>query len=108
MGGFTPPPAGQYGARPATPTSTEAIIAVVLAILGFTTSCFPLGLIGFYLGARARKQAREIGEPSGTNATLGLVGMILGGIFGALYALFWLVYAGIIVIAVVAGATSAP
>jgi len=99
---------GQYGARPSTPTSTEAILALVLAILGFTTSCFPLGLIGFYLGARARKQARELGEPSGTNATLGLVGMILGGVFGALYALFWLVYAGIIVVAVIAGAAASP
>ena len=32
--------------------------------------------------------------------------MILGGVFGVLYALFWLVYAAIIVIAVVAGASS--
>jgi len=106
VGGFTPPPAGEYGARAATPTSTEAILALVLGILGFTTACFPLGFVGFYLGARARKQARELGEPSSTNATLGLVGMILGGVFGVLYALFWLVYAAIIVIAVVAGASS--
>jgi hypothetical protein len=105
-GAFTPPPVGQYAPKPPTPTSTEAILALVLAIVGFTTSCFPAGLVAVYFGAKARRVARESGEPNNTNATLGLIGMILGGIFGALYGLFWIGYALILVGAIVMGALS--
>lgn len=89
--------------KPSTPTSTEAILALVLAIVGFTTSCFPVSLAAVWFGMKARRQAAEIGEPGNSNATLGLVGMILGGVFGAIWGLFWLFYAGMFVFMIILG-----
>lgn len=109
-GAFQPPPAGSYQsqARSAS-TSTEAILALVLSIVGFTSSCFPLSLAAIYFGMKARQQARDQGNPSDSNGTLGLVGIILGAVFGILWGLFWLLEGGIIiaavVMAVVAGAS---
>lgn len=76
----------------------------MLSIVGLSTSCFPVGLIAVYFGMKARRQARELGEPNSTNATLGLVGMILGAVFGGLWGLLYLAYIGIMVFAVVAAA----
>jgi len=90
--GFTPPPAGSYArpiGPPPTPTNSDAIIALVLGILTFSTSCFPMGFAALYFGARARKKAQEEGD-TGSNATFALIGMIVGGAFGALWLLFWL------------------
>lgn len=105
-GGFSPPPVAPYPQRAAPPTSTEAILALVLSLVGFSTSCFPVALLAVYFGAKARRQARDAGEPHGTNATLGLVGMILGGVFGALFGLFWLGYAAVIIGTIVFAAAS--
>lgn len=93
---FEPPPVGSYGmpapiysATP--PTSSEAIAALVCGIMAW--SCFPLGFLAIWLGARARRAARENpGRVGGEQ--LALAGMIIGGIFGVLWLLFWLVYAG--------------
>jgi hypothetical protein len=91
-GGFVPPPIGAYGmghAPPPVPTSTEAVVALVLGILTMSTSCFPMGFVALYFGNRARKTAREQGD-TGMNPTLALVGMIIGGAFGGIWLLFWL------------------
>lgn len=66
-------------------------------------SCFPLGFVAIWLGARARRAAHENPERVG-GEQLALAGMIIGGIFGVLWLLFWLVYAGIIVYALASGA----
>jgi Domain of unknown function (DUF4190) len=96
-GGFVPPPAGTYGFAPVPPkpTSTEAIVALVLGIMTMSTSCFPMGFVALYFGSKARKKAAEEGD-TGTNATLALVGMIMGGIFGVIWLLFWLLEFGMI------------
>lgn len=90
-GGFAPPPAGSYAqpAPVARPTSTEAIIALVLGVLTMSSGCFPLGFAALYFGNTARKKALAEGD-TGTNATLALIGMILGGLFGGLWLLFWI------------------
>lgn len=91
---FVPPPAGSYGApvRPSTPQpSGEAIGALVCGIMAW--SCFPLGFVAIYLGARARRLAREHPETIGGDG-LALAGMIAGGVIGGLMLLFWLAYFG--------------
>jgi hypothetical protein len=55
--------------------------------------CFPLGFVAIWLGARARRAARENPERVG-GEQLAMVGMIMGGIFGVLHLLIWLAYAG--------------
>ena len=115
-GRFQPPPVGAYpGHRPPSPTTTEAILALVLAIVGFTTSCFPLSLVAIYFGVKARRQAREVGEPNNSNGALGLVGIILGAIFGAIWGAFWLFYGvmilayiGVVIAAIVGVAATGP
>lgn len=96
--GFLPPPAGSYGrpfGPPPTPTNSDAIIALVLGILTVSTSCFPMGFAALYFGAKARKKAQEENDTS-SNPTFALVGMIIGGTFGAIWLLFWLFEAAII------------
>lgn len=97
-GGFAPPPgvpgAGGWGQppvqRPPTPpTNNDAIISLVLAVVTMSSSCFPLGFVAFYFGSRAKKKAKEDND-TGSNATLATIGQIMGGIFGALWLLFWL------------------
>ncbi len=89
--GFTPPPAGTYGqmAPPPRPTSTDAIVALILGVLTMSTACFPMGFVALYFGSKARKKAAEEGD-TGSNATMALIGMVIGGVFGTLWLLFWL------------------
>jgi hypothetical protein len=68
----------------------NGVIGLVLAIAAMSTSCFPLGFVGMWFGAKARRAARDAGDPGGTEGTLGLIAMIVGGIFGGLWALFWI------------------
>ena len=81
---FEPPPAGSYGLpiqtySAAPPASSEAVAAIVCGVLAW--SCFPLGFVAIWLGARARRAARENpGRVGGEQ--LALAGMIVGGIFG--------------------------
>ena len=103
---FEPPPVGSYGmpvpnysAKPA--ASSEAIAAIVCGLLAWT--CFPMGFVAIWLGARARRAARENPERVG-GAQLALAGMIIGGIFGVLWLLFWLLYAGFLLFAIGFGA----
>jgi hypothetical protein len=56
-------------------------------------SCFPLGFVAIWLGARARRLARENPQTHGGEG-LALAGMITGGIIGGLMLLFWLAYFG--------------
>jgi Domain of unknown function (DUF4190) len=79
-----PPPPG-YGAYPppAAATNTMAILALVLAFV-----FAPLGIV---FGIIARKQIRETGEQGDG---LALAGMIIGGVFTALFVvliIFWIV-----------------
>ena len=98
---FEPPPVGSYGMpvpsyAAAPPASSEAIAAIVCGLMAWT--CFPLGFVAIWLGARARRAARENPERVG-GQQLALAGMIIGGIFGVLWLLFWLVYVGFFVFA---------
>jgi len=64
-----PPPGSPY--PPSSPgPSTEAIVAVVLSALTFFTSCFPLGLVGFFYGRKARRRGLETGNKA--DETMGL------------------------------------
>ncbi|TFV89941.1 DUF4190 domain-containing protein [Blastococcus sp. CT_GayMR16] len=79
--GYGPPPG--YPMPYGRPTNTMAILALVLAFV-----FAPAGLI---LGIVARKQIRETGEDGDG---LALAGMIVGGIFTAIFVLvivFWIV-----------------
>ena len=103
---FEPPPAGSYGMpmptyRAAPPASSEAVAAIVCGVLAW--SCFPLGFVAIWLGARARRAARENPERVG-GEQLALAGMIVGGIFGILWLLFWLAYVAFFVFAIGFGA----
>jgi uncharacterized protein DUF4190 len=99
---FEPPPVGSYGlpVQPysaAPPASSEAVAAIICGVLAW--SCFPLGFVAIWLGARARRAARE--DPSRVGGEqLALAGMIIGGIFGILWALFWLSYVVFFVFAI--------
>lgn len=56
-------------------------------------SCFPLGFVAIWLGARARRLARENPQTVG-GETMALAGMITGGVIAVLTLLFWLAYFG--------------
>jgi hypothetical protein len=98
-GAFNPPPIGGYGYPPpaAPQPSGEAIAALVCGLLAF--SCFPLGFVAIWLGARARAAARENPDRVG-GEQMALIGMIVGGVLGTLYLLFVIVYVVIIVFAI--------
>ena len=91
-----PPPPPQHHSWP---TDNNAVIALVMGCGAFVTSCFPLGIVGLWLGHKARKEATARGEPSNSsNQIMALVGMIVGGIFGIGYGLFWIGYVLIFVV----------
>ncbi len=97
---FEPPPVGSYGGPPGTaptvPASSDAVAALVCGVLAWT--CFPLGVVAIWLGVRARRAARENPERvSGDNLALG--GIIVGGIFLAL----WLLYFAFILVMILVG-----
>lgn len=89
-GGFTPPPAGTFGPPPreAQPSS-EAIAALVCGLVA--PSCFVLGFVALYFGAKARRMVREDPQRYGGD-TFALIGMIVGGLFGVGGTLFVLAY----------------
>ncbi len=103
---FTPPPVGSYGQPGAPPqASGEAVAALVCGIGGWF--CFPLGFVAIWLGARARRAARENpGRVGGEQ--MALAGMIIGGVIGVLQLLFVLLYAAMIVFAFGFAATGGP
>lgn len=103
---FTPPPVGSYGGAPApAQASGEAVAALVCGIGGWF--CFPLGFVAVWLGARARRAARENpGRVGGEQ--MALAGMIIGGVLGGLQLLLILVYVLMIVFAVGFAATAGP
>jgi len=106
-GGFAPPPVGSYGYPPPVQAqpSGEAIAALVCGIMAL--SCFPLGFVALWLGARARKAARE--QPGRVGGEqLALAGMIAGGVIGTLGTLFVIGYVIFIVFIIGVAATSAP
>jgi hypothetical protein len=99
---FEPPPVGSYGGSagtaPTVPASSEAVAALVCGILAW--SCFPLGIVAIWLGVRARHAARESPERVGGD-NLALGGMIVGGIFLALWLLYFVTILGMVVVGVV-------
>jgi hypothetical protein len=81
--GYGPPPGYGYPPAYGRPTNTMAILALVLAFV-----FAPAGLI---LGIIARKQIRQTGEDGDG---LALAGIIVGGIFTAIFVLlivFWII-----------------
>ncbi len=80
------------GLRSRAAPSGEAIASLVCGVMGWT--CFLVGFVGIYLGARARKAAREYPEQYG-GEQMALVGMILGGVLGGVQFLIVLLYIGI-------------
>jgi Domain of unknown function (DUF4190) len=80
---YGPPPGYGYPPAYGRPTNTMAILALVLAFV-----FAPAGLI---LGIVARKQIRQTGEDGDG---LALAGIIVGGIFTAIFVLlivFWII-----------------
>jgi hypothetical protein len=94
--------ANPYYPAPPPPVSgptSQSIVALVMGLLSMMTTCFPLGLVALWLGARARKAARLRGEPNGSpDDMMALIGMIIGGIFGGLWGLYWLFNLAMIVL----------
>jgi Domain of unknown function (DUF4190) len=86
-GGYVPPGYGQPGYPPyppvgyPRPTNTLAILALVFAFVAA-----PAGLI---MGIIARRQIQRTGEEG---AGLALAGIIVGGVFTALFVLLIVVY----------------
>lgn len=103
---FTPPPVGSYGGAAVPPqASGEAVAALVCGIGGWF--CFPLGFAAIWLGARARRAARENpGRVGGEQ--MALAGMIIGGVLAGLQLLFVIAYLIMIVFAVGFAATGSP
>jgi hypothetical protein len=98
---FEPPPVGSYGGpmgtSPVAPASSEAVAALVCGILAW--SCFPLGIVAIWLGVRARRAAREDpGRFGGDNLALG--GIIVGGIFLALWLLYFATISVMVVVSI--------
>jgi hypothetical protein len=81
-----------------TRTNTNAIVALVLGIVGLTT-CQPLGIVAIFLGRAARQ---EIARSGGTESGDGLAqaGYILGIVSAALLAVAVVAFAVILLIAV--------
>ncbi|SCF38030.1 protein of unknown function (DUF4190) [Micromonospora viridifaciens] len=98
--GYPPPAYPAYGA-PTAKTNTMAIVALVLALVGFA-SCItaPIGAI---LGHVARKQIQETGEQGEGMAK---AAMIVGWILTALMVLGIAVYVVIIIFAINSASTS--
>jgi hypothetical protein len=84
---------------PPRPTDNDAIIGLVLGVATMSTSCFPMGFAALYFGNRARQRAKEYGD-TGTNSTLATVAMVLGGVFGGIWLLFWLLEGALLALGV--------
>jgi hypothetical protein len=85
--------------------SGEAIAALVCGVMAMT--CFPLGFVAIWLGARARRAARENpGRVGGEQ--LALAGMVAGGVIGGLWLLFWIGYVIFFVFIIGVAATTSP
>jgi hypothetical protein len=74
--------------------SGEAIAALVCGIMAFW--CFPIGFVALWLGARARRAARENPGLVG-GEQLATVGMWIGGVVGTLATLGVIAYVVFIV-----------
>ena len=85
------------GPRPAPPASSEAVAALVCGIMAW--SCFPIGFVAVWLGVRARRAARANPEQVGGDQ-MALIGMIIGGFFGAIGMLFLMAYFAFFVFAI--------
>ena len=86
-----------YPPQPPPQPSGEAIAALVCGLLAF--SCFPLGFIAIWLGARARQAARDNPDRVG-GEQMALIGMIVGGAIGTLSLLFVAAYIAFFVFAI--------
>ena len=70
-------------------------------------SCFPLGFVAIWLGARARRLQKENPETVGGEG-MALAGMWIGGVVGVLFFLFWLAYFGFFAAMIGFGVASGP
>ena len=104
---FTPPPIGAYHQPVRAPPGPpgEAIAALVCGMLAW--SCFPLGFVAIWLGARARKLARENPDTVGGDG-MALAGMVVGGVLATLQLVFWILYLGFFATMIGFGAATGP
>jgi hypothetical protein len=93
-----PPPASP----PASPTSTSAIMALVLGILSLACCGFFTGIPAIFLG-RSELKAIEEGRNSESNRALAKIGMILGIIGTVIMVLFGLGYILLIILGISTG-----
>lgn len=75
--------------------SSQAITAIILSLLGFTTCCHLLSPIAWYLGRQELKAIRE-GRAPKQGEVLAQVAMILGivGTLVLVFFLFWVFFLG--------------
>ncbi len=59
------------------PISPEAILALVLAAVGFFLWCSPASLVAICFAIKVRRQEREQGDPRSRNAVMSLVAIVV-------------------------------
>lgn len=85
----SPPPHGYYGPPRVVPTSTAAVVSLVLALVGLVTfglTCIPAVIAGLSATADTRDGHRQ-------GHGMAVSGIIVGGLQVAGWALFWVFYA---------------
>lgn len=96
--GFVGPVAYIY--QPIAPTNTVAIIGMVLSLAGMMSSFVPAGIAGIVMGHIARKQIRQRVERGDAMA---LTALWVGYLGTAFWLLFWGLYIGAMVLAIMVG-----
>ncbi|MDN6159172.1 MAG: DUF4190 domain-containing protein [Brevibacterium sp.] len=96
--GFAGPVAYIY--QPIAPTNTVAIVGMVLSLVGVMSSFVPAGIAGIVMGHVARKQIRRRGERGDAMA---LTALWVGYLGTAFWLLFWGLYIGAMVLAIMVG-----
>ena len=86
-----------YIYQPIAPTNSVAIIGMVLSLFGALTAFVPAGIAGIIMGHIARKQIRQRGERGDAMA---LTALWVGYLGTGFWLIFWLLYIGVIVLAI--------
>ena len=76
--------------------NSSALIAYYCGVFS-VIPCFPIGLVGFVLGIKGLRYAKE--HPASKGQVHAWIGIVAGGLFG----LLWLVVTGMVVIASLGG-----
>ncbi|WP_231442331.1 DUF4190 domain-containing protein [Brevibacterium zhoupengii] len=89
-----------YIYQPVAPTNSVAIVGMVLSLAAVMTSFVPAGIAGIIMGHIARKQIRQRGERGDAMA---LTALWVGYIGTGFWLIFWGLYIGVMVLAIMAG-----